>query len=256
MKSLCLITSIIREHTLLGHLLNYYRGLGVERFLVAVSGRNRPGLPQQVREEYGGQPGLQIVPAAEEYDRTGLATVNNESVRKRFAGPEDWIIPVDLDEFIQFPLPLEQLVQQLRHSDCTHVAGTFVDRLSPEGRLVADLPGRCLFAQFPWEADVTRGLANACCRKVTLVRGDVPLSGGHHAVADGSKCLREDCRVHHFKWRAGLVESLRQRVETYRAQGIWWADESQRILRYLEIHGRIVPEHFTAQMGFRPKEQS
>ena len=61
--------------------------------------------------------------------------MNEEEVRRAVAGPDDWVVPADLDELNQYPLPLPELVRLLAAGGYTHVTGTLVDRLAADGAL-------------------------------------------------------------------------------------------------------------------------
>jgi hypothetical protein len=161
---------------------------------------------------------------------------------------EGWVIPADLDEFHQYPAPLEEML----HGDYSF--GFFVDRLSATGELTADQPEESLWDQYPLECDITKDLVQGCLQKVVLARWDVPLYDGHHDVTDCTKVLyNQDSRTHHFKWRAGTYEALVERVERYKKADIFFYTESQRAIDYLDQHqGRFNPMDFNARPGWKP----
>lgn len=247
------LTSISYDVSLLPHFVSYYRSLGVEEFAISVL-EQRPGIraeAEAVAASLGA--GIHLYGAAEWEKRCGVEGANKDELRRRVAQPGDWLIPADLDEFIQFPAPLPALIDQLRAADAQYVTGMFRDRLAPDGMLAATESAPPIWEQYPLEAAVTERLAQGLCIKVILCRADCELSSGHHFVSGAMR--RWDGAagtVHHFKWRAGLAEALERRVEVYRREKVSWIGECQRVVAYLAEHGRIIPEHFGARLGWQP----
>lgn len=249
------LTSISYDAKLLPHFVAHYRALGVEAFAIAVH-EQRPGLRGEIEElarPLGA--GIELLPVSERQQRTGVEGWNKEELRQRIAMPGDWLIPADLDEFIQFPAPLPQLIAQMEESGTTHVMGEFRDRIASDGRLTETTAEPALWEQYPLECDFSARLVRCLCTKVVLCRGDCALGSGHHFVTNGARALRgPGVVVHHFKWRAGLLEALARRVEIYRRERVSWVGESERVLAYFARHGRIVPEEFGARMGWQPQQ--
>lgn len=251
--SLRVLSSISYDAALLPHFVNYYRGLGVENFAISVH-EQRPG----IRAEAGALaatlgPGVTLHPASAWQERTGVEGANKDDLRRRVAQPEDWLIPADLDEFIQFPLPLPALIGKLIEADAQWVMGRFRDRLALGGVLAPTAPVPSVWEQYPLEADISSQVVKGLCTKVILCRGDCEIGSGHHFVRGAARVLGGTSGiVHHFKWRAGLAEALARRVDICRREKVPWVDESERVLAYLAEHGRIVPEHFGARAGWRP----
>jgi hypothetical protein len=245
------ITSISHDDTLLPHFLKYYHWLGVRKFIIAVSDQRQ--LSRNVTEacadtnfditiqDYAGMPLL-----------TGALREHRDSLRQVYIESSAWWIPADLDELHQYPLPLAELVTQLQHGSYTHCSGVFVDRIAEDGSLQTNLPTPSLFQQYPWEAQLTRFLAKGSHRKVSIARGDVRVSMGHHLVVGNNKRFKLRSRTHHFKWRTGLLEQLTQRVKQFKEDGLKHWRESQRILDYFALHPQFDLQQIQAQRGWQP----
>ena len=247
------LTNITYDAALLPHFVDYYRGLGVENFAISVC-ELRSGIRAEV-EALGSTlgHGITVLRASEWQERTGVDGNNKEDLRRRVAQAEDWIIPADIDEFIQFPLPLQELIGKLIETDTQCVMGRFCDRLAPGGVLSASTSVPSIWEQYPLEAEVTSKLVKGLCTKVVLCRGDCEIGSGHHFLCGPARVLGGASGiVHHFKWRARLAEVMSQRIGIYRREKVPWVDESERVLAYLAEHGRIVPEHFAAKPGWQP----
>lgn len=164
----------------------------------------------------------------------------------------DWIIPADLDEFIQFPVPLPELIATMDAQSADHIMGAFRDRITEDGHFAETRMQPTLWEQYPLECDVSARLVQCLC-KVALCRGSCVLSSGHHFVESPAREFSgEPAVLHHFKWRAGLVEALQRRLQVDRRESVPWTGEAVRVLDYVKCHGRIVPEHFAARRGWQP----
>lgn len=245
------ITSISHDDSLIGHFLKYYHWLGVRKFVIAVSDQSK--LSRNAREacadtsmdikihSYEGMPLM-----------TGALRGHQDLLRQTYIKSDTWWIPADLDELHQYPLPLAELVTQLQHGSYTHCSGVFVDRIAEDGLLQASLPAPSLFQQYPWETQLTRFLVKGSHRKVSIARGDVRVSMGHHFVVDNNKRFKLRSRTHHFKWRASLLEQLTQRVKQFQEDGLKHWRESQRILDYFALHPQFDLQQIHAQRGWQP----
>ena len=253
MSAVRVLTSVSYDCALLPHFVGYYRGLGVEAFAVTVHEQVPEVWRQTARTAaaLGGE--IALLPASAWQQRTGVEGANKEDLRQRVARPEDWLIPADLDEFIQFPTPLPELIAEMNHSGADYLTGRFRDRIARDGQLAPMKDQPTLWEQYPLECEFSARLVQCLCTKVVLCRGNCALGSGHHFVVSAARELTgRSAAVHHFKWRAGLLEALRRRAEIPRREGVPWAGESERVLAYFAREGRIVPEHFAARPGWQP----
>lgn len=253
LDKLYVLTTITYEFTLLPHFINYYKNLGVKNFIIAVSNSIIPDLRERLTLYAKTTEGIVIVPTSGRLDKSGYEGADKEEIRRTHIEPSSWIIPVDLDEFVQYPDTLCNLMHKISNTKATNIRGIFADRIAVGGVLTQDNEDISLFDQFPLEAEVTKMLPKAGYKKVTLCYGEVPLGVGAHKVLDGSEAL-PFCRsvIHHFKWRAGLIPMLRKRQESYSKSGVVWLKEVDNVLNYLQKKGRIIPEEFNAKQGWRP----
>lgn len=245
---LTVITSISYDYTLLPHFIEHYKSFGVDRIVTIVKGAK---LREEVAAKFAGQ--VEVIPASQRFETTGIEGPNKEEARISLGlGKHDWYIPADLDEFDEFPLMPAEMIRRMDSRRQFHAMGYFYDRIAIDGSLVADKPSPSLWEQYPLACKVSENLVRGRCRKVVLARGDIVMGGsGHHAVKNNK--LRpgyNDIKVHHFKWRNGIFEALKRRIRVYRnTQDVRWshtAQESERVVDYLEKNGRLVPEDFGA----------
>ena len=125
----------------------------------------------------------------------------------------DWVVHADSDELVDFGGPL---VDVLESSSLNNIRGYWTDRVAAGGRLapvarVDAVPrdAAALFAQYPVSCALRRK------PKVVAYRDPVEVSDGAHDLrAGGGATPNASVVVHHFKWRAALLERLRARAET------------------------------------------
>jgi hypothetical protein len=236
------VTAILHDAALLPYYLEHYRLLGVERFAIGVDPDDLD--PSGRLGAYvTAQPDVETFPLSRYYRRTSLVGANEEELRRSAVDSGDWIIPADLDELNQYPAALGELIGRLQETGATYVGGALFDRLAVDGSLAPLLPydeGRSLWDQYPLGADITARFAQGATSKVLLSRADRPLALGHHHMADpgdDAAPLAERGTAHHFKWRLGLLDTLRWRIANERKRAVPWLAESQRLLDHLLAHG-------------------
>ena len=78
--------------------------------------------------------------------------------------PLRWIIPADLDEFIQFPRPLRGLIDRMEDGGYDYVRGCFRDRLAPQWR-VARRTGNPSRRCYGNSIHTRRTLPPSCCKE-------------------------------------------------------------------------------------------
>lgn len=250
------IVGLCHSYELLPYYLEHYRGLGVDRFLVACE-PDALDPSGGLRRVLASQGDVEVVALPAGFRRSNLVGMIEEEVRARTVTAGDWVIPADLDELNRYPADLRGLVAEMERDGSDYVAGEMRDRLAPEGLLRGLLPferGVSIWEQYPLEADVTGRIAGGATGKVLLSRGDLAWGMGHHRMREAAalKAFRLGGVAHHFKWRAGLLEALAWRIENEERARLPWSRESARLSEYLREHGRVVPEDVGAAVGWRP----
>ncbi|WP_256104651.1 glycosyltransferase family 2 protein [Streptomyces sp. ODS05-4] len=232
------------ESPLLAAWVRHYRCLGVERFLIAfhfpdhVSDVRRHELQATARE-------LGIVPTGtstgpwHEHTNTEL----RDSLRHR-AGP-GWHLLADVDEFQQYPAPLGEVITQADESGHHVVGGLMLDRVAGSGSLTTWRPEGGLETAYPLGGHLTHRLLRGDPRKIVLARHDVAVASGNHRSPSHRPDADRLCAVHHFKWRSGILDDLRRRIQHF-SSGTWEEhtpavrDEAGRLLAHVGRHGGAI----------------
>jgi hypothetical protein len=224
----------------LPYMLGHYKSLGVDSMLinVHVADHDPPDLlsqVQEVTEKYG------ISPASVNYG-PWYATEQQVYTKSRNGRPNDWFILADQDELHQYPIELHKLVEFCEREGYDYVSGCFLDRIAADGGLPPIDYSAALELQFPLGAFLTFPLHRGYPMKIVLAKGRVKIDTGQHIALTGRGCPIQEAfvQVHHYKWVAGLLPWLRQRMEVLAAgKSPWWVMAARTIRYYEEHNGRV-----------------
>tara|TARA_R110002049_G_scaffold183741_2_gene351753 strand:- start:101 stop:952 length:852 start_codon:yes stop_codon:yes gene_type:complete len=232
---------------LIRHFLDHYYRLGVQNFLVILhSDKNEHILRDSVLSILRHR---NIVPVMEvnTYDyRLRQERVN--FVLDQYVTDDDWVVHADTDEFHEYPDGLLNLVKRCETSGHTFVRGTLVDMVSASGELKEITRWPSIWEQFPKSSDLTGKIGRGWTKKICCAKGGHRAGdGGTHSVDFGlgrlgnfeaclshPMCHPDELRVFHFKWDSTVLTRLRSREKVYKTLGLEVANESSRILKYLE----------------------
>lgn len=163
-------------------------------------------------------------------------------LQQEIAGPSDWVVSADVDEFHEYPAPLAEIVAWCEREGHDVVQGPFIDRLPADGHLTELPPPEVSIDEaYPVQTELrhhigghTRNVNLGGSVNLMLIRGDVmPGIGGHNALpsdrsysyalggplwrfrrlAEPRFLFAMPFLVHHYKWTAGLLERLRERLD-------------------------------------------
>ncbi|MFF8502668.1 glycosyltransferase family 2 protein [Streptomyces anulatus] len=243
------------EPPLLAAWVRHYRWLGVERFLIAFHFPEH--VPDQRRHELqAASLELGITPTTSSFgpwhERTN--TRLRDALRHQ-AGP-GWHLLTDADEFQQYPVPLNEVIAQAEDAGRQVVGGLMLDRVAESGCLTDWRPQGELDIAYPVGGHLTYRLLHGDPRKIVLARHDVTVSSGNHRAPGLRPDADRICAVHHFKWRSGVLEDLRRRVQHF-STGTWQEqtravrDEASRLLSHVDQHGGVINTS-DQRFAFRP----
>lgn len=237
---------MVHLHTLVGGrittlrpMLEYYRSLGIESFLVNVH-LSSPGDP--LLDE------VRTITNALGIGIASVTTGNWQDIivpvysKTRAAYPKDWHIIADQDEFHYYPCELSKLEKMCNRRGYDYVSGCWIDRIACDGSFPDVDLASPIGEQFPVGAFFSYVVGAADPRKVVFTRSSVPLCKGQHFALEGRNCPMEEAfvQVHHFKWVSGVVQSLEARAEALAKGGYSQHVESVRLLRYIQAKGGCI----------------
>ncbi|MGA5824308.1 glycosyltransferase family 2 protein [Kitasatospora sp. NPDC094028] len=222
----------------------HYRRLGIERFhLVFHFAEHVPDAWRRQLLETAREldlPTSQVSAGPwHEYTNTEL----RDQLREQ-AGP-GWHLLADSDEFHIYPATLSDVAAEASENGRAVVGGLMLDRVSADGRLALWRPESGLDRAFPLGGHLTHRLLQGDPRKIVLALSDVRVASGNHRAPGRRPDSHTLACVHHFKWRAGVLDDLRRRVDRF-SSGAWTEHtpavrtEATRLLRHIDRHhGRI-----------------
>ncbi|MCD9145878.1 hypothetical protein [Streptomyces albireticuli] len=232
----------------------HYRALGITDFRLAFHFPDHFPAPWRdqllaTATELGLPPAKVSTGPWHEHTNTDL----RDTLREQ-AGP-GWHLLADSDELHTYPAPLTEVIAAAETAGRPVVGGLMLDRVAPDGRLAHWRPETGLDRAFPLGGHLTHRLLHGDPRKIVLVRSEVVVASGNHRAPGHKPDLDTLACVHHFKWRAGVLNDLRRRVENF-TSGAWAEhtpavrDEAGRLLEHIDRHhGRI--DVADPRLGFR-----
>ncbi len=205
------------EPALLAEFFGHYRRAGVGDFRLAFhfpedTPREREQVLLELARQHDIRPGIVSRGAWHEDVNARLRD------RLRQQATADWHLLTDVDEFQQYPGSLADVLRLAARHDAQTVTGLLLDRVAADGSLPDSAHG--LDATFPLGGFLTHFLLRGDPRKVVLARPGAVIADGNHRSPGYKTPVPHVVPVHHFKWRAGVVEYLRQRLSNFET-GRW-----------------------------------
>jgi hypothetical protein len=230
-----LFVTIYDDARLLTHLLRHYRPAGIDRFYIAAP-------PEFVPEVKRCSPQYDITLAEglDVAESMGGGTAAVSEMRRRFQCPDEWVVIVDLDEFVEFKPGIPEILQAAENEGANVVRGIMYDRFSSDGTLPAIAPDSNLPELFPVKSRFTRDVMDGADWKGVLVKGRVtplPRAGHHHF--DGEKVCSLELEIAHYKWNDRAMERVRTAYAALLRAGVDWAEEYKRVIDYYDENGRF-----------------
>lgn len=230
--------AVDHDTKLLGHFLRHYAALGCTEFFCSVM-FNDPAAVEAQAAGYRLTTSLCTAGYDTELRFSELLRRNLDVLLARHVAADEWFLIADLDEMQEYPLPPAQLALECERNGYDCVMGRFVDRVAADGSF-PEVDDRPLEEQFPLRLDITGGLMGATTSKVMMCRGHLQIGNGQHRIVGESHPHPQWCLVHHYKWKAGMVERVRARRDLLRRLDCVWWKESDTLLRYIDQgNGRI-----------------
>jgi hypothetical protein len=210
-----IMTVIYHDAELLRAWLEHYAALGVPKFLIGVV---QESLVEQVRKSCRDFNAHICHRPGDVWNIDTKAAIEESIRREHQVSKDDFCIYADLDEFQEYPRHLSEIIEQMNVKGYQMIGARFQDRLAADGSLAPYDPTRDLGEQYPLGTQLTRFLDEED-HKIILQRGSVRLQAtGHHLPLSGKApktwpvSTKDRYIVHHFRWRAGLIQWIEQRL--------------------------------------------
>jgi hypothetical protein len=247
-----LFVCVFDDARVLPHFLGHYDRFGVTEFHIAAP----PHLANYVAGVSRNYRAIQY----NDFNVAGSFTGGVEAVtkmRELAQGPEEWVVIVDLDEFVEFPERVIDLVRKVEAEDANIARGVMYDRFAIDGRLKAFDDNSDLSALFPVRARFRALVMGGNEFKGLLVKGHLRSRAAHHEFYD-ERPYSELLEISHYKWNDRSVDRTRLARDMCAAANSPWDFDAEfkRVLDHYDQHGRFAWETFGGEIVGRSSEFS
>jgi hypothetical protein len=172
------------------------------------------------------------------------------AMRRLHQADDEWVVIVDLDEFVEFPGPIDALAGAAERAGTTVVRGMMYDRFSYDGRTVDFPPGADLAQVYPVKSRFIRNVMGGLDYKGILVRGRLRPASAHHRFED-ERLYQMLLEISHYKWVGGSIERLRANYRLAADASMPWTGEYKRALDQHAWPVRLGRVRWSAGRGLR-----
>jgi Flp pilus assembly protein TadD len=231
---------------LLPHWLEHHTRLGVDRILLGLFDDISPQIRGEIDICAARWPVTYFSQSWKGTSENAQEEQRRSACRQAGARPDTWTLHADLDEFLEFPAPLAEIIAAADAQRLNAVSGWLLDRVAADGSFPPIRPAPpSLFEQFPISRRLTSRILLSGSRKIMLAHYAIPVIAGHHFSARATQGKvpigkPEQYLVHHFKWHAGLLSRLQWSLSQPNTNPSWRI-ETERFLKWLDANGGRIP---------------
>jgi hypothetical protein len=231
MQKINLVTIVGHNTTMLPHMLNHYRDIVDEIYVVVYRQDELDGILEDV-VNLGIKPFRVITEPKFNWER--VTQLYNEVKQTK---PNEWWVVSDDDEFHIYPKPLREMIQDCEDNNWKFITGGFIDRIGKAGIFPTIFSDSNIWKEFPLAGFFRYPMSGACPNKVCVMKGSVDVSNGqHYAMIGDTDTWRERgwkhpdryptkkgfVQVHHFKWDSSVLERMKEVSATEIEYTYWW----------------------------------
>lgn len=234
-----LIFGIIDDTSLLPYFLEWYKEQGVDQFIINIVDSVEDNAIIEDILHKSKNYNLIINSVFYGRDDNLIQAQNREKAQEKYTNNNDWIIFADLDEFHEYPGGMKNFLKSIE-GNYNLVKGVFIDRLTENGKFEAYNDQEDLFEQYPIKSDISYSILKVPGPRVSAVRG-LAHRGSMHISKNPLyqdnmkvKICPQVIKINHFKWRHGVVDRTKKRLEHFIRIGGSRAviRESKRLLKH------------------------
>ena len=223
------------------HWVRFYKALGCDQFLLVINYSEEEDA-ERIREIIQDEKietmtwdwkGSYSSPEKDKYIDQQMDTLRDL--------PCEYVVNADMDEFVEFPVLLPDLLVELKSYNNERVVGFFVDRISEELKPLE--PSKNIFEQAPFNTQITHRLAKGYTIKNPITHCSIRPHRAWHIKRKYQTNYPHMVPVYHFKWFTGLKEYMKGRYNHYKSQNIRQFRESKRIYNFIS-KGRSLKKYY------------
>jgi hypothetical protein len=240
-----LFVCIYDDGRLLPHFLKHYQKFGITEFHVAVP-KHLADFVESASRGYNVRQYNDLDVADSFLGGSSAVT----RMRNLFQSPDEWGVIVDLDELVEFPEPVSQIISKCEAEGANVARGIMLDRFSVDGQPTAFDDHSDLPSLFPIKARFIREIMHGCDIKGVIVKGHLESAEAHHLFRT-EKPFSSVFEIAHYKWNDLSLARVRSAYEMLSAVGRPWAAEYKRVLDHYDAHGRFAWELFHGELALK-----
>ncbi len=217
--SINLVTVCGHNTTMLRHMLNHYKDMVDEIFVVVYLSSDKDKVLSEVTEITKDlNIDIHKTTVEEPFNWERVTQLYNQT---KMLKPYDWWIVADDDEFHVYPCSITEMLDLCEEHNFRYISGAFLDRIGEGGRFRNVNDDSDIWSLFPLVGSFRYPVSNACPNKIPISRGFVEITNGQHYVKIGSYDTYGDrwnsiyrsphfIQVHHFKWDMSVTRRLKE----------------------------------------------
>lgn len=216
-----LVTVCGHNTTMLKHMLNHYKDMVDDIFVVVYLSSNSDKVLSEVKEITNDlNIDIHKTTIEEPFNWERVTYHYNKTTSLK---PNDWWIVSDDDELQLYSKPIEEIIDECEDSGYDFVTGGFIDRIGENGKFPKITLNSNVWKEMPNAGFFRYPLSGANPNKVTLMKGSIDVVSGQHYVDfnDGTNSWgkhhpkrypieKNFTQVHHFKWDYSVLQRLKQ----------------------------------------------
>ena len=233
MQKLNLVTVVGHNTTMLKHMLNHYKNIVDEIYVVVYRQHEFDGILEDVIN-LGIKPYKVVTEPKFNWER--VTELYNEVKQTK---PNEWWVVSDDDEFHIYPKSIREMISECEENDWEFITGGFLDRIGENGNFPLVTQQTDIWNEFPLAGFFRYPMSGACPNKVCVMKGFVNVTPGQHYVnfGDGKNSWGKEnikhprrypigrgegfIQVHHFKWDSTVLDRLKEVSETKEDYTYW-----------------------------------
>ena len=193
-----LVTVCGHNTTMLRHMLNHYKDLVDEIYVVVYLSSDKDRVLSEVTE-ITKELNIDIhkTTVEEPFNWERVTELYNET---KLLKPDDWWIVADDDELHVYPKPINELIEDCDENGYKFITGAFLDRIGEGGRFPKILPfdDSDIWKEFSLAGSFRYPVSNACPNKTVVMKGNIQITNGQHYAMIYVKILMEIGGIIHY----------------------------------------------------------
>ena len=245
MHKINLVTVVGHNTTLLPHMINHYKDIVDEIYVVVYRQHTLDGILEDVIN-LGIKP--HKIVTEEKFNWERVTQLYNEVKQTK---PNDWWVVSDDDEFHIYPKPLQEMINDCEENGWEFITGGFLDRIGENGEFPLVTKETNIWKSFPLAGFFRYPMSGAMPNKCCVMKGSVDVTPGQdYAIINESHVWGKEgfkhplrypigrgegfIQVHHFKWDSTVLERLKEVSETKKDYSYW--KEYKKMYKAIEIN--------------------